>query len=71
MLRNVELESRRKVLLLKISIKLVVEAMEWMSGFRESRVSSDSSSTEVHVALLPPLDGCPRARRLKLVCPIP
>ena len=71
MLRNVGLESRRKVLLLKISVKLVVEVMEWMSGFRESRVSSESSSTELHVALLPPSDGCPHTRRLNLVCPIP
>lgn len=34
--QNMRLELKRKVLLLKISIELVAEAMEWMRGFRES-----------------------------------
>lgn len=34
--QNMRLELRRKVLLLKFSIELIAEAMEWVRGFGES-----------------------------------
>ena len=40
------LESRRKFLLVEIRLGLLVEAMEWMIGFRESRLQGPSRSTD-------------------------